>query len=114
MFTTPLDIRKHQGYSSRYEVLAPLIYEGAHFTVIVPAGYITDLTTWYPEGRHTPASIMHDYWLDKTGNWSDANQLMVEILKDEQLKVRAWNRSIITVGINIGRLRAAIKAIDNA
>ena len=99
MFHTPLDIRKVRGKSKRYVLLAPLVYHGSKF-VTVAEGFETDLTTFWLEGRHTDASVLHDFCLRKTSmTRRECDDLMKEAM--DSLAVRKLHERIIYAGIRI-------------
>ena len=73
---------------------------------VVPAGFKTDLTTFWFEGRHTPASVLHDYLLLQGHSFKFANRVMNEAMKE--LKVKTFERRCIMVGITLKKWSSMI------
>lgn len=96
MFTTRLHIEKIPG-TIHWVLIDPLVWEDEMLTVSVPRGFKTDLTTRWFEGRHTEASVVHDYLLDTGHPFPVANEMMRRAMID--LDVRPWRRAIIMLGI---------------
>ena len=80
-----------------------LVWEGERITWRVPAGFKTDLTTSWFEGRHTDASVLHDYLLKqaKLNNYSRNFADATMNLAMKSLGVRPWRRRVIMMGITL-------------
>lgn len=81
----------------RWQLLSPLVYND----ITVPAGFITDLTTGFIEGKHTRASVLHDYALSLYTRLK-ADKIMREALPT--LNVNPIIRIMLNVGAAIGTL----------
>lgn len=65
----------------------------------VPVGFRTDLTTRWFEGRHTEASVLHDFMLVEGHSFSEANAMMRVAMKE--LQVHPVRRFIIMTGVTV-------------
>ncbi len=98
MFKNRLRIEKLPK-SKNWQLINPLIWDDEMMTMSVPVGFTTDLTTRWFEGRHTEASVIHDYLL-KTGHpWPVANEMMRRAMIE--LDVHPFRRKIIMIGITV-------------
>lgn len=100
MFTTKLIIEEIG--DDKWKILSPLIFSHGDDVIHVPEGFITDLTTWFPEGRHTKASVMHDFLIYIGRDRRYCNKMMRLAMKDSD--VTAINYLFISIGIELKRL----------
>ena len=78
MFTTRLQVEKRLS-SKKWVLTAPLVWDGKR-RVVVPDGFETDLTTRWFEGKHTEASVVHDYCLKRFFGWPESNEIMLDCM----------------------------------
>jgi len=82
-------------------------------TTYVPKGFVTDLTSFYKEGKHTPAAVCHD--ADYAKGYIFANGCKVQITRREadqrlvrgmtELGVPKTQRRLIWYGVRLGGWR---------
>lgn len=108
-FITTLQAEKIPGYSMRWTLLADLVYiDRRAFRHAAQKGFITDLTTYGPEGRHSEASVLHDWLLAHTTKTrKECATLMYEAMQD--LKVNVVSKHIIYSMVRLNDWRHAIK-----
>lgn len=97
MFVRPLIIEKIPN-TIYWTLKEPLVWDDGSFPISVPRGFKTDLTTRWFEGRHTEASVLHDYLLVTGHPWPVANHMMYQAMLT--LNVHPLRRSIIMLGVN--------------
>ena len=67
MFSPEMDVR--QVGADQWMLLAPLVWNGEDWRIIVPQGFVTDFASiprplwalWPRSGRWNPAAVVHDY-----------------------------------------------------
>jgi hypothetical protein len=67
----------------------------------IPAGFKTDLTSCYPEGRWSKAAILHD-WLYSCGRFSKRRSDLIFYEAMKGLGVGWWRRSRMLIGLAVG------------
>lgn len=93
----------YKPFEDRYKLTQRLTYKASNGTIhIIPQGFITDLTTYYIEGKWTRASVLHDYLLSISMDRDLADMQMREAMRS--LKVDGFNYHVISVGLRIGNL----------
>jgi len=108
MFKTELVIKKVRGRSNKYVVVHPLIFDTGKYGVFtVPAGFNTDLSTYWIEGKHTSAAVVHDFALVTGQGRTRSNDIMYIALKS--LGVAWWHRRLILSAITVFGWYAEIK-----
>ena len=101
-FRTDLVVRKVRGRSHKYELAAPLLFFDSELghVITVPKGFKTDLSTYWIEGKHTEAAIVHDYLLVHSELPREiADQVMYNAMKS--LGVRKYHKSLIYLAIRL-------------
>ena len=104
-FQTVLHIAKDMQQAHRWRVTQHLAYHSAtgdNFSV--PPGFVTNLTSAIRiEGRHTPASVLHDYLLAETDlPRRDCDEYFLEAMTT--LGVNVLVRYLMYAGARIGSL----------
>jgi len=92
----------HEGRGLAWRVDEPIIYharDGA--THIVPIGFVSDLTTCFPEGRWSLASVLHD-WHYHAGTVTRARADAIYREAMESLGVTWRRRWLIWTGVRLG------------
>lgn len=98
MFTNDLILKKIKGHSHMFELAEELIWEGGDYGIIVvPKGFFTDLSTYWLEGKHTRAAIVHDYVLYDGHTRAEAADIMNLAMQD--LGVSWARRNLILIAI---------------
>ena len=107
MFKTPLKIEwlvdQSKGFNTRVKVLDALVWDDGTYNITVPDGFISDLTTLWPEGKHSRCSVMHDYLTTKKKNWGFANRVFKKSLKADG--VGFIMRNIMVAGVQLNRFK---------
>lgn len=85
----------------------PLVYRYGYNLITVPKDFKTDLTTYYYEGRHTEASVLHDYLLSTS---TRDKALIVMRSSLESLGVPRFQKFIILSGVKFGNILHSLKA----
>lgn len=96
-----------------WRVLAPLVYENADGSYIVPEGAETDFASiprglWNilpPMGEHNRAAVLHDF-LYRTGAVprAKADAIFLEAMKS--LGVPSWKQQVMYWGVRVGGARS--------
>lgn len=105
MFKSQLVIEDISG-TKKWRLVEPLQWvSGVSWTV--PSGFITDLSTLWFEGRHTRASVLHDYLLSQSVGRKYADDMMEEAMLT--LGVKPWRRRLIMIGIRTKTIYRKVK-----
>ena len=91
--------------AERWRLMSPLYWTSTRGPETIPIGFVTDRTSGYFEGKHSVASIIHD-WLYKTAPCSrrQADRIMLDGMRF--LRVNRFRRWIIYRALRIGGWRA--------
>ena len=96
---------EHWWTRTKWELLEP--YTSHNGEVSVPVGFVTDGASiawpmqWLfsPTGSYFGAAIVHDYVLETTGDWKQANtQFEIEM---EYLGVESWRKTIMVNAVKL-------------
>lgn len=105
-FTAPADLRMLQDF--KWELLKEFTFLTDHYTIVVPAGFVTDLASvprifWNilpPYGEYGQPAIVHDY-LYSSGlvGRKEADDLLLEGMV--VMGVARWRRYVIYAAVRL-------------
>lgn len=101
--------------NSKFQLISEYVYRTKKYIIKVPEGFITDFASVpqvfnifiQPHGKHSPASVVHDWLYSKECNLilsrREADTIFLEILKEEKVSVIKCYIMFLTVRIFGGK-----------